>query len=140
MDRAHQQTMDRVYGRMRYVYDATRPLFLAGRRQLRTSVAAPQGGRVLEVGCGTGRNLIVLAQRRPDVSFTGVDISTEMLAYAKMQICRRALDSQIQLFEGELADFLLANAPPLLFDFIVFSDSLSMISDWERVLKLNWAP
>ncbi len=48
--------MDRVYRHMKHIYDATRPLFLAGRRLLRERVAETGASVVLEVGCGTGRN------------------------------------------------------------------------------------
>lgn len=40
-------------------------------------------GRILEVGCGTGRILIELAKALPNVSFVGVDSSEEMLKAAE---------------------------------------------------------
>lgn len=42
----------------------------------------PQGGRVIEIGCGVGRLIIPFAMRRPDASFIGVDTSPRMLAHA----------------------------------------------------------
>lgn len=53
------------------------------RRALDDAVAtAPQGGRVLDVGCGPGRLAVALAVRRPDLTVHAVDISPDMIALA----------------------------------------------------------
>lgn len=132
MDLDHQRRMDRVYGQMKYIYDATRPFFLAGRRQLREAVPTHAPRRVLEVGCGTARNLILLAKRCPQASLTGIDISSEMLSLARSKVAASSFSSRITLIEAELADFAATNPAP--FDDILFSYSLSMIPDWQTVL------
>jgi len=43
----------------------------------------PSGGRVLEIGCGTGSLLAELAADRPDVEFLGVDVESKMIEYAR---------------------------------------------------------
>ncbi len=43
----------------------------------------PQGGRVLDVGCGTGTLAIALAAARPDVQVAAVDGDPEALALAR---------------------------------------------------------
>ena len=43
----------------------------------------PHGGRVLELGSGTGGVLAELAAERPDASFVGVDIEQKMVDYAQ---------------------------------------------------------
>ena len=67
------------------VYDATRWAFLFGRSAIhemaRAAVPAPLS--ILEVGCGTGRNLIQLARRFPHAHITGVDLSAAMLNVAR---------------------------------------------------------
>ena len=55
--------------------------------------AVPPGAQALEVGCGKGRFLKLVAQARPDVQCTGVDISPVMLA---------ALPPTIQTAQGGL--------------------------------------
>jgi S-adenosylmethionine-diacylgycerolhomoserine-N-methlytransferase len=138
MDIAHQKAMDRVYRHMKHVYDATRPFFLAGRRRLRQHAISGDGKRILEVGCGTARNLILLARAMPEAHFTGIDISSEMCRYAREQVARHGLSDRIEIFEGELADFVASTkaadyAEP--FDTVLFSFSLSMIPDWWEVLE-----
>jgi S-adenosylmethionine-diacylgycerolhomoserine-N-methlytransferase len=135
MDLAHQRRMDAVYGQMKYIYDATRPLFLAGRRQLRDAVRPAPGARILEVGCGTARNLILLAHAWPQTSLVGIDISSQMLSYAQTRVARAKLANQIVLIEAELSDAIANDQCRAPFDYILFSYSLSMIPDWQAVLQ-----
>jgi S-adenosylmethionine-diacylgycerolhomoserine-N-methlytransferase len=67
------------------IYDATRWSFLFGRDAIIARAAAlqPRPKRILEIGCGTGRNLAKLARRYPDAQLTGVDLSDSMLAIAR---------------------------------------------------------
>ena len=53
--------MDRIYRRQRHVYDFTRKYYLLGRDELIERLAPPADSRVLEIGCGTARNLIAAA-------------------------------------------------------------------------------
>ena len=66
------------------IYDATRWSFLFGREAVldRVAVGGPAPTRILEIGCGTGRNVVSLARRFPQAEITGVDLSEAMLAVA----------------------------------------------------------
>jgi S-adenosylmethionine-diacylgycerolhomoserine-N-methlytransferase len=56
------EEMDEMYRWTRYVYDFTRKYYLLGRDRLLRDMELKPGDRVLEIGCGTARNLIRLAR------------------------------------------------------------------------------
>jgi ubiquinone/menaquinone biosynthesis C-methylase UbiE len=45
-----------------------------------------RGSRVLEVGCGTGAQTVILAGRSPEAAFTSIDVSGRSLAEAARQV------------------------------------------------------
>ncbi len=131
----HRQLMDRTYRYQRHIYNATRKYYLFGRDRLIAELDPPVNGRVLEIGCGTGRNLIEIARRHPTTRLYGIDISTEMLATARAAIGRAGLAERITLAEADAA----ATDPRFPFrldgfDRIAFSYTLSMIPDWRSAL------
>jgi S-adenosylmethionine-diacylgycerolhomoserine-N-methlytransferase len=65
------------------IYDATRWSFLFGRTAIIKKFAGTAPRNILEVGCGTGRNLVELARRFPQAQVTGVDLSATMLDLAR---------------------------------------------------------
>lgn len=73
------------------VYDATRWTFLFGRREMARMVAKAAGAeapRIVEVGCGTGRNLQQLVRAMPQARISGVDLCAPMLAKAASKLRR----------------------------------------------------
>jgi S-adenosylmethionine-diacylgycerolhomoserine-N-methlytransferase len=135
------ELMNRTYRHQRHVYDFTRKYYLLGRDQVIASLDPPDGGRVLEIGCGTGRNLVAAAQRFPGASFFGVDVSTEMLASAIRAISRAGLASRVRVAN---ADATRLDAAALFgtprFDRIFISYSLSMIPDWQGAIDVAFSP
>ena len=101
----HDKLMDRVYARQRYIYDATRKYYLLGRDRLIAELKPPAGAHVLEIGCGTGRNLVKIARRYPDTQCYGVDISQEMLMTATASVARAGLGQHITLAQGDATSF-----------------------------------
>jgi S-adenosylmethionine-diacylgycerolhomoserine-N-methlytransferase len=128
--------MDSVYRRQRHFYDFTRKYYLLGRDRLIEGIAPPPGGRVLEIGCGTARNLVAAARAWPDAQFFGIDISAEMLDTARQVVERAVLGRRIELARADATQFdpaWLFGVPG--FSRIVFSYSLSMIPDWRMALE-----
>ena len=54
-----------MYRRQRHIYDLTRKFYLLGRDELIARTQSARGRAVLEIACGTGRNLIRAARRYP---------------------------------------------------------------------------
>lgn len=127
---SHAALMDEVYRGQRHIYDFTRKYYLFGRDTLIAGLHAKPGARVLEIACGTGRNLAKIGAAWPGARLFGLDISAEMLKSA-----RAAVGSEARLGEGDACSF---DPAPLLgeqaFERIVLSYSLSMIPDWEGAL------
>lgn len=131
----HAALMDRIYRRQRYIYDFTRKYYLFGRDRLIKQLALKPGARVIEVGCGTSRNLIKIARAYPDAVLFGLDASSEMLAASAKAIRRAGLEGRIKLvlaYAEDLSPGLFGETQP--FDDAVFSYSLSMIPDWRKAL------
>jgi S-adenosylmethionine-diacylgycerolhomoserine-N-methlytransferase len=130
------EEMDRMYRLQRYFYDATRKYYLLGRDRLLREMALEPGESVLEIGCGTARNLIVLARRRPDVACYGLDASNEMLATAAGKVRRARLEQRITLRTCYAEELDYARTFGLIapFDAAFFSYSLSMIPTWPQAI------
>ncbi|HEX9558439.1 MAG TPA: class I SAM-dependent methyltransferase, partial [Reyranella sp.] len=121
--------------------DFTRKYYLPGRDRLIERLAPPPGGRVLEVGCGTARNLVRAAQAWPGARFFGIDISAEMLDTGRRVVGRAGLAQRIELARADATSFdpaWLFGVP--CFSRIIFSYSLSMMPAWRAVLgeALRW--
>jgi S-adenosylmethionine-diacylgycerolhomoserine-N-methlytransferase len=130
------ERMNRMYRRQRHIYDGTRRYYLLGRDQLIENLRPDACASVLEIGCGTGRNLVQAAQRFPGAKLFGIDVSTEMLTSAIASISRRGLSSRIRVAHGDATGFdpqLLFGVPA--FDHVMVSYSLSMIPAWTRVIE-----
>lgn len=130
-DTGHGALMDSIYRHQRHIYDATRKYYLFGRDRLIRELGCNRGDTVIELGCGTGRNLDRIAVRWPNLRLYGLDISTEMLKSAEAR-----LGADAMLAVGDARSF---DAQALFgrgqFDRVVISFALSMIPDWERTLN-----
>jgi S-adenosylmethionine-diacylgycerolhomoserine-N-methlytransferase len=132
----HGALMDRIYRRQRHIYDFTRKYYLFGRDTLIDGVHLRPGARVLEVGCGTARNLIRIARKYPGAKLYGLDASAQMLDTARSALAHAGLATRVKLIEAyaeNLSPGLFGESEP--FDAIVFSYSLSMIPDWKQALR-----
>jgi S-adenosylmethionine-diacylgycerolhomoserine-N-methlytransferase len=129
------QRMDRIYRNQRHIYDFTRKYYLLGRDRLIERLAVGPGDSVLEIGCGTGRNLIVAARRYPLARFFGIDISSVMLASAMTAISRARLSSRIVVARADATCFdPLELFGQQQFARVFLSYSLSMIPAWQTVI------
>ena len=96
------------------------------------------GGRVLEMGTGTGGLTSRYLERYPSAELVGIDASYEMLATARTRCARDHVGSVApRLIRSEFEELALA---PMRFDVVTSSISLHHIADkkpvYERVFDL----
>jgi len=130
------EKMDQMYRHQRYFYDLTRKYYLLGRDRLLAEMDVQPGQNVLEIGCGTGRNLMILARRYPKTNFFGLDASVAMLETAAAKIAKNNIHNII--LKTALADSFNYNENFRLdkpFDAVFFSYSISMIPPWRESIE-----
>jgi tRNA1(Val) A37 N6-methylase TrmN6 len=80
----------------------------------------PRNGRIVELGCGTGSAMLCVACRRPDVSFTGIEIDSPTAELAEFNIRRNGMSGIGRVIPSDIAgqplspgsvDLVLANPP-----------------------------
>jgi S-adenosylmethionine-diacylgycerolhomoserine-N-methlytransferase len=132
---SHRQLMDGVYRYQRHIYDLTRKYYLLGRDGLIADLDVPAGGAVLEIGCGTGRNVIAVGKAWPRARLYGVDISEAMLETARVSVAKAGMGDRVALAQGDACGF---DAAALFgrekFERVFISYALSMIPEWEMAL------
>jgi len=130
---ANNAALARYYRLHAGIYDATRWSFLFGREELLRQVRCKsEPARILEVGCGTGRNLARLAHWFPAAELTGIDLSESMLAKARRRLGHVA--QRVSLLHAAYEQPLGGDRG---FDLIVASYALSMFNPgWDAALRL----
>ena len=123
------QVMEKAYARWAPVYDRLcGPIFIDGRRAA-AQAARERGGRILEIGVGTG---LSFDDYDASTEITGIDMSEPMIARA-----RERLDSGRYPFVKELAVMDAHNLtyPDATFDCVVGQFVITLVEDPERVLS-----
>ena len=104
------------------------------RRKAVSCLALSRGGTVLEVGCGTGRNLPCLHEAvGPAGRIYGVDIPPGMLGKA-ISLCEENHWGNVELHQCDAAEF----RAPVPLDGVLFSLSYNTISHHRVVLRKAW--
>jgi S-adenosylmethionine-diacylgycerolhomoserine-N-methlytransferase len=128
-------SMDRMYRHQRYIYDLTRKYYLFGRDKLISELPVQSNDLICEVGCGTARNLVLLAKRHSGAKYFGVDASAEMLKTARLSVDASGVSHLVKLETSLATDFSSEQfglARP--FDRLIYSYSLSMMDNWREAL------
>jgi phosphatidylethanolamine/phosphatidyl-N-methylethanolamine N-methyltransferase len=117
-----------AYGRWAPVYDLVfGPVFRQGRRAA-VRAAEAVGGRVLEVGVGTG---LSLSDYGKNMSVVGIDISEPMLDKARKRVAAQRL-SNVEALEVMDAEHL--SVPDASFDVVVAQYVVTAIPNPEKAL------
>ena len=89
------------------------------------AVPPPSAARFLEIGCGSGHNLIPLAMRWPQGRFTGMDLSGRAIGLAR-DLASTAHAENIEFHDADLRGF----APPNgTWDYIIAHGFFSWVPD-----------
>jgi SAM-dependent methyltransferase len=91
----------------------------------------PPGSRVLESGCGTGEQTLILARNNPEVRLVSIDISPESLAKAEARIT----DAGITSVKFQKADIYALPFPESSFDHVFVCFVLEHLPDPAGALR-----
>ncbi|HXF42287.1 MAG TPA: class I SAM-dependent methyltransferase [Pyrinomonadaceae bacterium] len=129
------EAMDRMYRLQRHCYDLTRKYYLLGRDRTLLEVTKRRPRSVVEIGCGTARNLRILAKHLPEARLFGVDASGVMLEKAEKKFKSSAKTrARLAVALAEDWDYQHTFKSEKPFDLCLFSYSLSMIPDWRKAI------
>jgi phosphatidylethanolamine/phosphatidyl-N-methylethanolamine N-methyltransferase len=118
-----------AYRRWAGVYDAAfGAVSSMARRRAVLAVNTLPGGRVLEVGVGTG---LALPRYAADKRITGIDLSAEMLALARERVARQRLSNVEALYE---MDAEATSFPDACFDTAVAMFVATVVPNPRRLL------
>lgn len=95
-------------------------------------VGSLEGARVLDVGTGTARIPIVLAQRSPVAKVTAIDLAAHMLAVGRQNVLAAGLDARISL---ELKDAKHAGWTDGSFDAVMSNSIVHHIPEPQEALS-----
>jgi S-adenosylmethionine-diacylgycerolhomoserine-N-methlytransferase len=127
--------MARMYRPQKHIYDATRRYYLLGRDRLIAGLALEDGQSLLDIGCGTGRNLALIGRRYPTARLYGLDAAEPMLEVATARLRRAKVSAGLAHGVAEALD------PARMFgiegglDHVTISYCLSMVDDPEAALR-----
>jgi arsenite methyltransferase len=85
--------------------------------------------RVLEIGCGKGFNLRMLARRNPEVSFTGIDLTPHHVRAARLRGWRRR---NLKIYEGDFHRLSFADGS---FDLVFSVEAICHAADVYQVVE-----
>jgi demethylmenaquinone methyltransferase/2-methoxy-6-polyprenyl-1,4-benzoquinol methylase len=118
-------------------YDRANKLLTAGldeawRRRAVTELAAPRGGRIVDLCCGTGDLAFHLLRRDPALHVVGVDFTPPMLDGARARAKREDPAARATFVEGDVTRLPFADAA---FDGATMGFSLRNVVDVVATLK-----
>lgn len=129
------KTLESYYRFHAKIYDATRWSFLFGRGAIiRRAAEHIRPARILEVGCGTGRNMRQLLTAFPEASVWGLDLSVDMLNAARRNLSGMADRAKLIHcpYDRPVAEDACGYGG---FDLVLFAYSLSMINPgWSEAI------
>ncbi len=97
------------------------------------NVLAPARGRALDIACGSGQLLSLAAGSMPEMQFTGVDLSPQMLSFAQLQKEKHGVEN-LSFKQGNMYHLIDIFSEP--FDLITWNLALHHCDCEESVLTV----
>ena len=88
---------------------------------------------VLDIGCGRGKALLVMAKQYPNTRFTGIDLSTEAIEQARAEADDAGL-TNVSFLIRDLSDFDIRSEPQS-YDVVTSFDAIHDQPQPQRVLN-----
>jgi S-adenosylmethionine-diacylgycerolhomoserine-N-methlytransferase len=125
---SHAERLQAFYAAQAQGYDAFRERLLHGRRELIERLGLPPGARIVELGGGTGHNLVYFGAALAKLgSIELVDLCPALLEEART---RTAPMPNVRVVEADAVTY----RPDRPVDCVYFSYSLTMIPDWRGAI------
>jgi len=127
---SHAERLTAFYAPQAERYDAFRARLLHGREDMLAALDVRPGMQVVELGCGTGRNLEFLATMLPIETLAGVqlvDLCPPLLEVARRRFAGHA---NVEAIEADACRW----RPDKPVDRVYLSYALTMIPDWPAAL------
>jgi len=135
MSNLDQSAIERTYQSWAKVYKWLTPIYLLGnerrlRKETIASLHLQPGQKVLDIGCGTGRNFpLILEKIGPSGKLVGVDYTSDMLGRAQEQVEREGWQN-VELIQADAALIELGRT----FDAALSTLAISVIPDYRSAL------
>lgn len=126
---SHADRLEAFYAPQAERYDAFRERLLHGRAELIAELAAPAGGRLVELGAGTGRNLLFFGERL--AAFERVDLVDLCPALIDKARRRTTAMPTVQVHEADACTW----QPEEPADVVYLAYALTMIPDWPAAIE-----
>jgi S-adenosylmethionine-diacylgycerolhomoserine-N-methlytransferase len=123
--------LEAFYHQQAGMYDDFRRRLLHGREEMIEWLEVPDGGRMLDMGGGTGSNLEYLGQRRERLqSITIVDLCPSLLRVALERIQRHGWHN-VATVQADVTTYEPEDGPV---DVVIFSYALTMMPCWFKAI------
>jgi S-adenosylmethionine-diacylgycerolhomoserine-N-methlytransferase len=132
---SHAERLESFYQGQAEHYDDFRTRLLHGRRDLIQALSLPRNGVWVDMGGGTGSNLVYVGDALNRLAQVYVvDLSSSLLEVTRRRIQANAW-TNVTAIEGDATRFVPPRTP---IDLVTFSYSLTMIPDWFAALDHAW--
>lgn len=130
---SHVERLEAFYAPQAQYYDTFRERLLKGRQELIARLAFPPGANIVELGGGTGRNVLYFKDSLQQLgSIEIVDLCPALLKEARTRFKNYA---NVKVIEADAVTY----RPEKLVDCVYFSYALTMIPDWRGAMENAYA-